>query len=381
MLVPLGPVAVWAASNFPFAFSVLGGDTASALAAGNAVVVKAHEGHPRLSERVAHIGAHALHAAGAPSASVQLVQSRAAGVALVSHPDIAAGGFTGSIAGGRALFDLAAARPTPIPFYGELGSVNPVVITAGAVAARGDELAAGLAGSFTMGVGQFCTKPGVVLVPAGAGFAAALAAATTAGPATMLNDRIRSSYAEYAAELSGRPGVDVVCGGLPESTGGVGPLVLRTTAAAAIADPEALLTEVFGPTTLLIEYTDEDERRAVLAAVPGSLTGTLHAEPGEDVRGRACHALGARRPCSLRRMADRCGRQLGAAPRWALPRDDLAVHVRRGVGHPPIPAAVDLSVRTDGAAARRPARRQSARHPPSRRRRAQPFVALSARSK
>lgn len=161
--------------------------------------------------------------------------------------------------------------------------MNPVVITAEAAAARGDELAAGLAGSFTMGVGQFCTKPGVVLVPAGAGFTEALAAATTAGPATMLNDRIRSSYAEHAAELSGRPGVDVVCGGLPESTGGVGPLALRTTAAAVIADPEALLIEVFGPTTLLIEYTDENERRAVLAAVPGSLTGTLYAEPGEDV--------------------------------------------------------------------------------------------------
>src|SRR5690606_21623156 len=169
MLRPLGPVAVFAASNFPFAFSVAGGDTASALAAGCPVVVKAHPGHPRLSRAVADLVAEALAGAGAPDGTFALVSGLETGAALVQDPHIRAVGFTGSLAGGRALFALAAARPDPIPFYGELGSVNPVVVTAAAAAARGAEIARGLVGSFTLGVGQFCTKPGVVLVPADAG--------------------------------------------------------------------------------------------------------------------------------------------------------------------------------------------------------------------
>ncbi len=148
---PVGPVAVFSASNFPFAFSVAGGDTASALAAGSPVIVKAHSGHPELSRRTAEIVAAALEAAGAPAGSLALVEGREAGNALVQHPVIQAAGFTGSLSGGRALFDLATGRPDPIPFYGELGSVNPVVVTAAAVAARGDELAQGLVGSFTPG--------------------------------------------------------------------------------------------------------------------------------------------------------------------------------------------------------------------------------------
>ena len=177
LLVGVGPVAVFSASNFPFAFSVAGGDTASALAAGNPVIVKAHSGHPRLSERTAAIVAEALEAAGAPAGSLALVEGREAGNALVQHPVIQAAGFTGSLGGGRALFDLASGRPDPIPFYGELGSVNPVVITPGALAARGEALAQGLVGSFTLGVGQFCTKPGVVFVPRDGGFEELVAAA------------------------------------------------------------------------------------------------------------------------------------------------------------------------------------------------------------
>ena len=174
MLRPIGPVAVFAASNFPFAFSVLGNDTASALAAGCPVVVKAHPGHPRLSRRVAEVGRGALADAGGPADAVVLVEGLEAGVALVGHPLIAAVGFTGSTRGGRALFDLAAARPAPIPFYGELGSLNPVVVTEAAAAADLDGIAEGLAGSFTRDGGQYCTKPGLVFVPAGAGFEDAL---------------------------------------------------------------------------------------------------------------------------------------------------------------------------------------------------------------
>ncbi|WP_159605116.1 aldehyde dehydrogenase family protein, partial [Agromyces humi] len=175
MLRPLGPVAVFSASNFPFAFSVAGGDTASALAAGCPVIVKGHSAHPRLSRRTAEIVAAALAAAGAPEGVFGHVVGRDAGVKLVQHPEVRAVGFTGSLHGGRALFDLASSRPDPIPFYGELSAVNPVLITAAAIDARSEELASGLAASFTLGAGQFCTNPGVVFVPAGSGFASRVA--------------------------------------------------------------------------------------------------------------------------------------------------------------------------------------------------------------
>src|SRR5215218_10364175 len=158
VLRPIGPVAVFSASNFPFAFSVVGGDTASALAVGCSVIVKAHSGHLRLSERTAEIVTEALAAAGAPEGIFALVTGREVGTALVQDPAIKAVGFTGSIPGGRALFDLATSRPEPIPFYGELGSLNPVVVTEAALAERSARLAEGLAGSFTLGAGQFCTK-------------------------------------------------------------------------------------------------------------------------------------------------------------------------------------------------------------------------------
>ncbi|MFD8015863.1 aldehyde dehydrogenase family protein, partial [Streptomyces sp. NPDC059762] len=165
--IPLGVVAVYAASNFPLAFSVPGGDTASALAAGCPVVVKAHPDHPATSELTAGLLRRAAAKAGLPEDVVVLLHGFEAGVELVRHPLVAAAGFTGSVRGGRALFDAAAARPAPIPFHGELGSLNPVVVTPGAAAERAEELGAGLAGSMTLGAGQFCTKPGFVLAPAG----------------------------------------------------------------------------------------------------------------------------------------------------------------------------------------------------------------------
>ncbi|MGK3954463.1 aldehyde dehydrogenase (NADP(+)) [Microbacterium sp. I2] len=284
MLTGVGAVAVFSASNFPFAFSVAGGDTASALAAGNPVIVKAHSGHPRLSERTATIVAEALVAAGAPEGSLALVEGREAGNALVQHPVIQAAGFTGSLGGGRALFDLASGRPDPIPFYGELGSVNPVVITPAAVAARGEALAQGLVGSFTLGVGQFCTKPGVVFVPAGAGFeelVAGFATGATGGP--LLTDRITAAFPEGIEHLEADPSVSVVAHGLPAEAGTARPVVLSTDAAAVAARPGTLLEECFGPVTLLVRYSSDEELLTALRAVPGSLTGTLHSEPGDDV--------------------------------------------------------------------------------------------------
>ncbi|RWR16800.1 aldehyde dehydrogenase (NADP(+)) [Microbacterium enclense] len=283
LLVGVGPVAVFAASNFPFAFSVVGGDTASALAAGNPVIVKAHSGHPRLSARTAELAVRALTDAGAPDGSLAVVTGREAGNVLVQHPVVRAAGFTGSLSGGRALFDLASGRPDPIPFYGELGSVNPVVVTAAAVAVRGEELAGGLAASFTQGSGQFCTKPGVVFVPAGAGFedmVAARAGATIGGP--LLTERITRAYPEGIVHLLADPSVELLATGTAVD-GGARPHVLTTDATAVAARADVLLEECFGPVTLLVRYRDDAELHRALAAVPGSLTATLHAEDTDDV--------------------------------------------------------------------------------------------------
>jgi len=285
MLVPLGPVAVFSASNFPFAFSVAGGDTASALAVGNPVVVKAHPGHPQLSERTAAIVLGALRGAGAPVGLFALIGGYEAGPALVRHPLTAAVGFTGSVAGGRALFDIASARPHPIPFYGELGSVNPVVVTRSAAAERGSQLAAGLAASFSLGAGQFCTKPGVVFVPSGAGFENSVGAATTTdASAVLLTETIRAGFPRGLASLVAEPGVAVIAGNPAQQPGDATAVVLATTVRAVLADPRVLLEECFGPVTLLIAYDDDDELLRAISAVPGSLTATIHATEGEDIR-------------------------------------------------------------------------------------------------
>lgn len=294
MLRPLGPVAVFGASNFPFAFSVAGGDTASALATGCPVIVKNHPAHARLGRRTAEVVASALAEAGAPAGFFTLVEGLETGAALVQHPEVRAVGFTGSLHGGRALFDLASARPDPIPFYGELSAVNPVVITAAALAARADELAAGLAASFTLGAGQFCTNPGLVLVPAGSGFADRVAtvvagardgtgAGTAAAPVPMLTDGIASAFAAGLGRIASHDGVRVVGGEVDQQPGAGSAIVLATTAAAVVADPAALLVECFGPSTLIVEYTDPDEALEVVRAVGGSLSASVHAEPGEDV--------------------------------------------------------------------------------------------------
>lgn len=282
MLVALGPVAVYSASNFPFAFSVAGGDTASALAAGCPVIVKAHSGHPELSRATARIVSAALEAAGAPNGTFALIEGRETGVALVEHPAIRAAGFTGSVSGGRALFDRASARPDPIPFYGELGSINPVVVTPAADAARGADLAAGLAGSFQLGSGQFCTKPGVVFVPRGSVLERSLPALVSGDEQTLLTPSITEGFRAGLSALTGLPAVEVVAGST--SSDAVRAVITAVEVADLRADQETILAEVFGPATVLVRYDDPAELPAALAALGGSLTTTVHAEPEDDIR-------------------------------------------------------------------------------------------------
>ncbi len=313
MLVPVGPVAVYAASNFPFAFSVAGGDSASALAVGCPVVVKAHPGHPALSRLTAGIVREALADAGAPDGSFSLVEGFEAGAALVEHPAIAAGAFTGSVRGGRALFDRAVARPAPIPFFAELGSINPVVVTRAADSARGAELADGLAGSFQLGAGQFCTKPGLVFVPEGSMLEASLAELVERAPHRLLNDAVAEGFGSGVADLAAAPGVSVVAGSV-EQGGEVPAAMVFAVELDTFLVPAAarlLTAEVFGPVSVLVRYRDEAELEAALATIEGSLTATLHAEPDEDVTDLA------------RTLASRCGRLLfggwptGVAVTWS----------------------------------------------------------------
>ncbi|MEV5970649.1 aldehyde dehydrogenase (NADP(+)) [Streptomyces sp. NPDC051921] len=280
MKIPLGVVAVYAASNFPLAFSVPGGDTASALAAGCPVVVKAHPDHPATSELCAALLRRAAVKAGLPEDVVALVHGFEAGVGLVRHPLVAAAGFTGSVRGGRALFDAAAARPVPIPFHGELGSLNPVVITEAAAEERAEEIGAGLAASMTLGQGQFCTKPGLVLAPAGdAGdrFVTALTAAVSeTEPGVMLDRRMRGAFLDGVRERAGLPGVTapVTPGAGGEHTVSAGVL---TVDAALLTEGghEPLLEECFGPLTVVARYGSREQLTAVLGPLPGNLTATL----------------------------------------------------------------------------------------------------------
>ncbi|MDO5659335.1 MAG: aldehyde dehydrogenase (NADP(+)), partial [Paracoccus sp. (in: a-proteobacteria)] len=247
---PIGPVAVFGASNFPLAFSVAGGDTAAALAAGCPVVVKGHSAHPGTGEIVAEAIHAAIARTGMPAGVFSLIQGgqRDVGQALVQHPLVKAVGFTGSLAGGRALFDLCAARPEPIPFFGELGSVNPMFILPAATAARGAAIGEGWAASLTMGAGQFCTNPGIAVVGTGAGGDAFVEAAHQAlakvGPQTMLTDGIAQAYRDGRTRFTRRNAVREVLG--HDDTGRqASPNLFETTAETYLQD-HALGEEVFG---------------------------------------------------------------------------------------------------------------------------------------
>lgn len=283
LLVPIGPIAVFGSSNFPFAFSVLGGDTASALAGGNPVVIKAHSSHPLTSRLSAAVLIEAARATGAPEGIIGIVYGTQAGRELVAEPGIQAVGFTGSVGAGQALIDIIDTRETPIPFYGELSSVNPLVITPGAAAARGDEIAAGLFGSFTLGAGQFCTKPGIAFVPREGGQAIidGLIERTNAASAqVLLNGRIAGSLTEIRDRITASGVATVAAEGAGSTSGGfeVAPAVLTTEASALTGEQTE---EAFGPLIVVAVYDDVSEVVSALAAVPESLTATIHVEPEE----------------------------------------------------------------------------------------------------
>lgn len=283
---PLGPVAVFGASNFPLAFSTAGGDTASALAAGCPVVLRGHHAHPGTAEVVAEAIHAAIRRCDMPGGVFSLIQGGglAVGQALVGHPLIRAVGFTGSLRGGRALFDLCAARPEPIPFFGELGSINPVFVLPQAAAARGEAIAQGWAASLTMGAGQFCTNPGVVIVLEGAqaeAFAdAAQAALQGMGAQTMLTGGIAAAFRQGCEAACASAGVSTLVGGQGAAARQALPVLLKTTAAIWAADP-ALRHEVFGPLGIIITAKDADEMLALARDLEGQLTCTLQMDAGD----------------------------------------------------------------------------------------------------
>ncbi|GLY15344.1 aldehyde dehydrogenase (NADP(+)) [Kineosporia rhizophila] len=270
-VVPLGPVLVFAASNFPFAFSVFGGDTVSALAAGCPVVVKAHPGHPELSRRTAALVSQALADAGAPAGVFALIEDVEPSLSALRDSRIKAVGFTGSTAGGRALHDIALSREEPIPFYGELGSVNPVVVTAEGWSQRSAEITSGWLESLLLGSGQFCTNPGLVFVPDAQAFLADL---ELPAPGTMLNPALEKGFQKSVEVMAGLPGVEQVQAG-PANPEGVTAKVFRSTLAEVAASPQALEEEMFGPAGLVVEYGDQAELLNVLQTLPGQLTGTV----------------------------------------------------------------------------------------------------------
>jgi len=282
MLRPVGPVVVFGAANFPLAYSTAGGDTASALAAGCPVIVKAHPGHPGTAGLVAEAIVEAAKSLHLPEGVFSMLYDagHAIGSALVSHPVIQAVGFTGSRSGGTALMQLAAGRPQPIPVFAEMSSVNPVFLLPGALTERGAALATGLAGSVTLGVGQFCTSPGLVIYLKDSGeapFRQALQDTLAAvPPATMLNAGILQNYLEKRHRLAGHPGVAERISLTSDNASCGGAALYETDAATVLAHP-VLTEEVFGPCTLLVAAADAEEMFSLARALEGQLTATVHA--------------------------------------------------------------------------------------------------------
>ena len=282
MLHPLGPVVVFGASNFPLAFSVAGGDTASALAGGNPVIVKAHAAHPGTSELVGRCIQEAVRECGLPEGVFSLLfgSGSQVGTRLMKHPLVKAGGFTGSRVAGRILMDIAASRPEPIPFYAEMSSTNPVFILPGALAEGGDNIATGLYGSFTLGAGQFCTKPGMVFLPKGseaANFGEKLGRLVSdSAPFHLLTKMIHESYESAITKRKGQQRVKVSAeASCPPASGySAGSLVFETDAETFLNSD--LETEIFGPTTLLVHHSNRDEALAIARSLEGHLTATIH---------------------------------------------------------------------------------------------------------
>lgn len=288
---PIGPVAVFGASNFPLAFSTAGGDTAAALAAGCPVVVKGHPAHPGTSEIVAEAIHAAIEKCGVHPGVFSLIQSdtRDVGRALVQHPLIKAVGFTGSLVGGRALFDLCAQRPEPIPFFGELGSVNPMFLMEQAAKSRGAAIGEGWAGSLTMGAGQFCTNPGIAVVRKGADGDAFVAAAWGALEQTaeqvMLTDGIAQAYRDSKARFTGGNTVRVLLD--TQSEGRMTRPNLFETDAETFLQDHALGEEVFGPLGLVVRVETAQDMRDLAKGFEGQLTATIHMDDADAPEARA----------------------------------------------------------------------------------------------
>ncbi|WP_189636258.1 aldehyde dehydrogenase (NADP(+)) [Arthrobacter sp. NamB2] len=296
VLEPVGPVLVFAASNFPFAFSGAGGDTAAALAAGCPVILKAHPGHPELSVATADVIQAALRDADAPTGLYSVIFGLDAGRTALVDPRVQAGSFTGSIAAGRALFDLANARETPIPFFAEMGSVNPTFVTRAAAHARGADIASAFFASMTASSGQLCTKPGVLVVPED--MLVHLRSQTPPPPSPLLNEGIQEGYVRSLQELVSHPGVAPLLGSEkafsdpPEAT------LLVTSIGDVLGDPSGLLAERFGPAALVVTYQDEGDLVRLARVLEGQLTASIHGEDDDDVQDL------------IRELAKRAGRLL-----------------------------------------------------------------------
>lgn len=278
----LGPVGIFGASNFPLAFSVAGGDTASALAAGCPVVVKAHPAHPGTSEMVGSAIANAIKKCGMPEGTFSLVhgQSTQVGLALVRHPLIKAIGFTGSFRGGKALFDEAAKREEPIPVYAEMGSTNPVFILPGALQEKNETIAQNMAASVSLGVGQFCTNPGLIFMEESAESATfrnqIAEKIKNTGAGTMLTSGISASYKENIEKLAKAKGVDLLAKGGESGNGCAGTAYLLHAGAGAFLGDRSLEEEVFGPSTLIITADNKNQLLEAAQKLGGHLTATIH---------------------------------------------------------------------------------------------------------
>ena len=292
-LVPLGPVAVFGASNFPFAFGVLGGDVASALAAGCSVIVKEHSAQPRLSQRLVELARDVLGKE-FPGLDIFLsVRGTQAGAQVVQNPRVSAVGFTGSVSGGRHLFDLAQARPNPIPFYGELGSINPVVVSRQAAESRGDQIAQGFVDSLLLGGGQFCTKPSVLVIPEDSTILETIKVSlASAQPVALLTTRIASAYRARVVEMTSANATNVVTApDSPELGSWVHPALFVTSVQEMLTETTILREECFGPAAVVVPYATDEEALAVSSVGGGVLVGCVHGEDDDPLAQAIVKAL------------------------------------------------------------------------------------------
>ncbi|MCV6628895.1 MAG: aldehyde dehydrogenase (NADP(+)) [Flavobacteriaceae bacterium] len=285
--IPLGPIAVFGASNFPLAFSTAGGDTASALAAGCPVIVKGHPMHAATGELVAKAIVKAAERTGMPAGVFSNLNSKGieVGQALVKHPAVKGVGFTGSIRGGRALYDLAATREEPIPVFAEMGSINPVIISEGAIANRAEALATTYAGSITLGTGQFCTNPGLLIGVASDAFTAFIedlgAKTIAADPQCMLHPHIKENFVRAGESVSSQDGAKIVAAYGSEVQSNYAPAKIVTVSGGTFLKNTKLHQEVFGPFSMVVQCKDQAELMEIVSRLEGQLTGTIIAEKEE----------------------------------------------------------------------------------------------------